>query len=218
LNGVVAFVEVYDWNSTTRFEDRSNGNSARRLVSMGASVVKKFSGSRKITDSFLNSTLVPLENSFDSETSSSVSSSQTGTPKVQQPLCQQSMLGNSPHPQARPHPQEKKFRDRLHAIVGSEEVVRYYAKSKERYATLTRREKDIVKDYKNRVKAHKERRHREALRSGTPLPEKAKSKKRRRHSDFVTGTNAPGSASSEAEDDQAAKPPQTKRHCMSVAE
>jgi len=73
---------------------------------------------------------------------------------------------------------EKKYKNRLTALLCCEEITKYYASSKQRYAVLTRPEKDIVKDYKNKVK--KARQQKLEVKAMTVCF----SKKRRRHSEL----------------------------------
>lgn len=54
------------------------------------------------------------------------------------------------------HPDETKYISRLEAIKQNEQITRFYACSKERYNTLSRDEKDIVKSYKNEVKKQRD--------------------------------------------------------------
>jgi len=50
------------------------------------------------------------------------------------------------------HPDEKQYFNRLEAIKQNTDITRFYACSKERYNTLSREEKNIVKLYKQKVK------------------------------------------------------------------
>lgn len=75
------------------------------------------------------------------------------------------------------HKLEKKYKNRLTALLCCEEITKYYASSKARYATLTRPEKEIVKDYKNKVRKMRQVRRLESMTTSV-------AKKRRRHSEL----------------------------------
>jgi len=73
------------------------------------------------------------------------------------------------------HPDEKQYFNRLEAIKNNTDITRFYACSKERYNTLSREEKNIVKLYKQKVKLKRDLQ----LKNKQPL---MKGGKKRRHS------------------------------------
>lgn len=80
------------------------------------------------------------------------------------------------------HPDELHYKNRLDAIKQNTDITRFYACSKERYNTLSREEKNIVKFYKQKVKLKRD------------LQQKNKAQlmkgKKRRHSTLPQSTNS----------------------------
>jgi len=67
------------------------------------------------------------------------------------------------------HPLEKKFKNRLMALVNSKEVLNFYASSSGNYKLLDRAEKEVVKAHVKEMKNKKKRRHSDMGFVSTPL-------------------------------------------------